>query len=81
MQNELNKLHAGQLVIKAEVSALLGLVQELAKQCGVDRLSGLTTLEYFVAQRKLQLQDELSAIDGCKELEDVLKSAIAHELA
>ncbi len=80
MQNDMKKLAAGQIIIKAEVAALLGLVQALAKQAGTNQIEGLPLLEYFVAQRRLQIQNEISATDGCKELEEILMVAADQKL-
>ena len=50
------------IILKAEVAALLGMIQELAEMLKVETLDGLPLMEWFVRQRKIQLQEEVRMV-------------------
>ena len=53
---------ASSIILKAELAALLALVQELAETLNVETIDGLTPLDYFVRQRKVQLLAEVEEL-------------------
>ena len=64
------------IILKAEVAALLGLIQELAEKLNVETLDGLSPLDYFVRQRKTQLLEEVRMVaDHSPALAAVIQTA------
>ncbi len=64
------------IILKAEVAALLELIQALAETLNVKTLNGLSPLDYFVRQRKAQLLEEVRMVaDYSPALAAVIQNA------
>lgn len=51
------------LVLKSEISALVGMVRDIAEQTGFLDPDGLSTLERFMKQRRSELEKEFRRLE------------------
>jgi len=80
-EKDMLNLAAGQIILKAEIAALLGLVQALAEKSGTPQIDGRPLLDYYVQERLQQLRSEAeSVVSRSPELAKLLTVAANQRL-